>query len=294
MPKGTLLIIGGAEDKGERISPDMEIKSLDSKHFEILRLLLKGKQKVEIITTASMFQKEVTHEYQQTFNKIGFKNISFIHIEKKAEAELSEYIKRIEEADAIFFSGGDQSRLSSILGGTRFIEIIAKRYFEEEDFVVAGTSAGAMVMSKIMITGGGTQEVVFRNDLIIDIGFGLLEHCIIDSHFIKRGRFGRLAHAVILNPGHLGVGLGEDTALLIKNGKDAVCLGSGAVVIIDSTNLGQSNISNDEADECGVFVENLIVHLLVKGCRFNLKTGMIDNPAINTIKIKNGIINECH
>lgn len=276
-PKGTLLIIGGAEDKVDNQYLQIERKSLKFKHFEILHLLLKERKKVEIITTASMYQQEVKELYQRTFDKIGFKNTGFIHIENKNEAGLSEYIERIEQANAVFFSGGDQSRLSDILGGTPLIQLILKRYYEDEDFVVAGTSAGAMAMSKIMIYGGGTREVVFRNDLKISTGFGLLEHCIIDSHFIKRGRFGRLAHAVIINPGQLGIGLGDDTALLVKNGEDAECLGSGAVVIIDSTNVGQSNIS-DEEDECGVFVENLQVHLLVKGCRFNLKSRMISNP----------------
>ena len=87
---------------------------------------------------------------------------------------------------------------------------------------------------------------------------------------------------MIINPGHLGIGLGDDTALIIKNGEDAECLGSGAVVIIDSSNMGQSNIAEEEQDECGVFVENLQVHLLVKGCRFNLKSRMIANPTRNT------------
>src|SRR3989338_3798134 len=279
-PKGTLLIIGGAVDQVDSKALAKDRKKPDFEHFEILRLLLKGKKKVEIVTTASKYPKEVKERYQQTFDKIGFKNTGFIPITNKDEAGQSEYMNRIEKANAIFFSGGDQSQLLRILGGTPLMDVIVKRYFEDKNFVVAGTSAGAMVMSKIMICGGGTQEVVFRNDLKITTGFGLLEHCIIDSHFIKRGRFGRLAHAVIINPGQLGIGLGDDTALLIKNGTDAECLGSGAVVIIDSANMGQSNIS-DEEDECGVFVENLVVHLLVKGCRFNLKSRMIANPVRN-------------
>lgn len=280
-PKGTLLIIGGAVDQVGSKALAKEKKNDEFKHFEILRLLLKGKKKVEIITTASMYPQQVKERYERTFDKIGFKNTGFIPIATKDEAGQSEYITRIEQANAIFFSGGDQSQLLSILGGTPFMDVIVKRYFEDESFVVAGTSAGAMAMSKIMIYGGGTQEVVFRNDLKITTGFGLLEHCIIDSHFIKRGRFGRLAHAVIINPGQLGIGLGDDTALLIKNGEDAECLGSGAVVIIDSANMGQSNISEEE-DECGVFVENLAVHLLVKGCRFNLKSRKIASPARNS------------
>lgn len=276
-PKGTLLIIGGAVDQVDSKALALEKKKREFKHFAILHMLLKGRKKVEIITTASLFQKETQENYQLTFDKLGFMNTGFIPIANMDEAGLSNYISRIEQADAVFFSGGDQSRLLNILGGTPLIQLILKRYYEDEDFVVAGTSAGAMAMSKIMIYGGGTREVVFRNDLKISTGFGLLEHCIIDSHFIKRGRFGRLAHAVIINPGQLGIGLGDDTALLVKNGEDAECLGSGAVVIIDSSNVGQSNIS-DEEDECGVFVENLQVHLLVKGCRFNLKSRMISNP----------------
>lgn len=280
IPKGTLLIIGGAEDRGVRKKPPYnKIKSLYSEQFEILSWLLKGRKKVEIITTASNYPKEIKREYQRAFNIIGIHNTGFIPITNRDEAGLSEYIERIENANAIFFSGGDQSRLSDILGGTPLIKVISRRYYEDEDLVVAGTSAGAMVMSKIMISRGGLNEVVFRHDLEMSTGFGWLKHCIIDSHFIKRGRFGRLAHAVIINPGQLGIGLGEDTALIVKNGKDTECVGSGVVVLIDNTNMGQSNISEVD-DECGVFVENLTVHMMVKGCRFNLETRMIANPAI--------------
>jgi cyanophycinase len=280
IPMGTLLIIGGAEDKVDNIALAIERKNREFKHFAILHLFLKGKKKVEIITTASNYREEVEEIYQRTFDKIGLMNTGFIHIESKNEAALNKYIIRIEASDAVFFSGGDQFKLTNILGGTPLIQLILKRYYEDENFVLAGTSAGAMAMSKIMIYGGGTHEVVFRNDLQISTGFGFLEHCIIDSHFIQRGRFGRLANAVMTNPGQLGIGLGDDTALIVKNGEDAECVGSGAVVIIDSSNMGQSNISEDD-DECGVFVENLSVHLLVKGCHFNLKTRKIANPARN-------------
>ncbi|MBZ9728063.1 cyanophycinase [Salegentibacter sp. JZCK2] len=286
IPKGTLLIIGGAEHKGDN-NLDMETKNLEFKQFEILKLLLKEKKKVEVITTGSEIKQEVKKEYKQTFDKIGFNDTGFLPIEDKNEARLSKYINRIEKANTIFFSGGDQFRLATILGGTPVTDIILKRYFEEEDFVIAGTSAGAMVMSKIMISGGGTNEALLKNDINTSSGFGLLEHCIIDTHFIKRGRFGRLAHAVIINPEQLGVGLGEDTALIVKNGKDAECLGSGMVVIIDGSGIEQTNIAEVEA-EYGVFVENLKVHLLVKGCRFDLKTRTLANPAISQRKKNDG------
>ncbi len=269
-PKGTLMIIGGAEDKVDSKSLHIEKKNKEFIHFEILCLLVRERKNVEIITTASLYQEDVISKYQRTFKKIGLENTGFIPIEHRNEAGSAKHMRRIEQADAVFFTGGDQSRLTTILGGTPFMELITKRYHEDSDFVVAGTSAGAMAMSKIMIYGGGTNEVIFRKDLKTTTGFGLLDHCIIDTHFIKRGRFGRLAHAVIVNPGYLGVGLGDDTALMVRHGEEAECLGSGAVVIIDSTTMGRSNISED--DDCGVFIENLSVHMLVKGCRFNLKT----------------------
>ena len=283
IPKGILLIIGGAEDKGDNDKLEMERKNREFKHFEILKLLLKEKKKLEIITTGSEIQEEVKKKYQQTFDKLGFKNTGYIPIEDKNEARLDKYIKRVEKADAIFFSGGDQFRLSTILGGTPFVDLIMDRYTHDENFVVAGTSAGAMVMSKIMITEGGIHEALLKDDLKTTAGFGLLDHCVVDTHFIKRGRFGRLAQAVIINPGLLGVGLGEDTALIIKKGNDAECYGSGMVVIIDGSGIGQTNIA-DVGDDHAVFVENLKVHLLVKGCRFNLKTRTLANPAISSRK----------
>jgi cyanophycinase len=282
IPKGKLLIIGGAEDKGDDDTPDIKAKNQEFERYEILRTLLpvtKG-QRIEIVTTGSEVPEEVKKKYQKAFHHIGYHQIGFIQIQNKLEARDKNYIKRAEEAGAVFFSGGDQFRLSTILGGTAVTEAIVKRYQEDPEFIVAGTSAGAMVMSKIMISEGGTEEALLKGDLKTASGFGLLEHCIIDTHFIKRGRFGRLAQAVIVNPGQLGVGLGEDTALIIKNGADATCTGSGMVVIIDGKEIEQTNITDVE-DNCGVFVENLKVHLLVKGCRFNLKERKLANPAVN-------------
>lgn len=168
--------------------------------------------------------------------------------------------------------------MATILGGTDLIDSIRQRYIDDEHFIVAGTSAGAMVMSSIMITEGGVEEALIDEDLKTSSGFGFLQHCIVDTHFIKRGRFGRLAHAIIIHPEQLGVGLGEDTALIIRNGSEAECRGSGMVVIIDGRLMRQTNISSALPGE-PVFVENLKVHLLVKGCRFSIKTRKLYNPA---------------
>lgn len=281
-PQGKLLIIGGAEDKGHA-PPDKMEQRKEFTRFEILHELVPDSKTkmVEIVTTGSEVQNEVKKIYQKVFLEMGYPNIGFIPIKKRIEAHDETYLKRAAKAGTIFFTGGDQFRLSTILGGTPFVNIIRERYRQDKDFIVAGTSAGAMVMSTVMITGGGSTEALIYRNLITSSGLGFLNTCIIDTHFIKRGRFGRLAHAIIMNPEQLGIGLGEDTALIIENGVDAECRGSGMVVIIDGRKINQTNIT-DVSDGEPVFVENLKVHLLVKGCRFSLKTRQLLNPSIKS------------
>src|SRR5690606_32677587 len=141
----------------------------------------------------------------------------------------------------------------------------------------AGTSAGAMVMSSTMISGGGVTEALLGSDIQTCAGLGLINDCIIDTHFIKRGRFSRLAHAIILNPGNLGIGLGENTALMITDGDHAECKGTGMVVLIDGSTIERTNISEADAGD-PVYVENLKVHLLVQHCRFNLRSHQMSVP----------------
>lgn len=279
-PRGKLLIIGGAEDIGDDKNY-LRKKTEECNRYEILRELLprSKSRRIEIITTGSNIQEKVKKIYEDAFHRIGYLDPGFIPIKDKMDARSRDYLDRAENAAAIFFTGGDQFRLSTILGGTKITDIIKRRYNQDPDFLVAGTSAGAMAMSTVMIMEGGLEEALFDRDLKTSSGLGLIHDCIIDTHFIKRGRFGRLAHAVIINPDHLGVGLGEDTALIIKNGTDAECRGSGMVVIIDGRNIGQTNISSAKRGE-PVFVENLKVHLLVKGCHFSIHTRKLENPAI--------------
>lgn len=279
-PKAKLLIIGGAEAKGPEEHMDLSEHKKEFTRYEILNEILPhANKKIEIITTGSEIQSEVKKVYQNVFKNMGYRNIGFIPIKKRSEARHSEYLKRMEDAGAIFFTGGDQFRLSTILGGTPIIDILKTRYLQDNDFIIAGTSAGAMVMGTVMITGGGLSEVLTYRNLLTSAGLGILQSCIIDTHFIKRGRFSRLAHAIIMNPEQLGIGLGEDTALVIRNGIDAECYGSGMVVIIDGRNIDQTNITDVE-EGGAIFVDNLIVHLLVKGCQFSIADRALVHPAI--------------
>jgi len=271
IPKGKLIIIGGAEDKGEQ---HLQIASQNAQFsdMEILkRLVPEGspESRIEVITTASNIPDKVRSMYERAFSKVGFKNIGFIDIQDKQEAREEKHLKRLAKAHTVLFTGGDQYKIATIIGGTPFAEAIVDKYYKDKNFIVAGTSAGAMVLSKIMIQRGGTQEALFETDLRTSSGLGLLQDCIVDTHFVKRGRFGRLAHAVVSNPGQLGIGLGEDTALLISKGNEAECLGSGMVVIIDGTHINQTNIHTVE-ESCPIYVENLRVHLLVKSCVFKI------------------------
>lgn len=279
--KGIMLIIGGAEYTGEENDKKPKARNPLLEPYAILKELLSfsKNKKIEIITSGSKLHEEVKKHYQRAFHKLGYPNPGFLPITDKMQAHDPKIIKRIDDAGAVFFTGGDQFRIATILGGTPITERIKYRYMHDEDFLIAGTSAGAMVMSSIMIASGGTEEALFSEDLKISSGLGLIKNCIIDTHFIKRGRFGRLAHAVLINPEQLGVGLGEDTALIIKNGHNAECRGSGMVVIVDGQDLMQTNVTS-ATDEEPVFAENFRVHLLVRGCRFSIKTRRLADPAI--------------
>jgi len=279
-PKGKLLIIGGAEDRDDGSEERMKEDNQQFERFKILKELLPKSNSegiIEVISTASSAPQEMERMYEKTFTEIGFKNIGFLRITNKMEARDEAYCERIRAASAVFFTGGDQLRISTIIGGTPVEMALKEKYLNDKQFVVAGTSAGAMVMSEIMICGGGTGEALLGSDLHTASGLGLLGNCIIDTHFIKRGRFSRLAHAIIINPRNLGIGLGEDTALVIHNGNEAECRGSGMVVLIDGACIGQTNIS-EAGEDCPVYVENLKVHLITENCRVDLNARKMSAP----------------
>lgn len=273
-PKGKLIAIGGAEDKGT----DLEIGEIHRNNlnfFElgILRRVVEEaggvNSRIEVITTASTIPYEVGENYLNAFGKIGCTNIGVMHIRTRQDAMMEEYIQRIRECDAVMFSGGNQLRLSATDGGTEFLSILKRRY-KEENFLIAGTSAGAMAMSNTMIYEGNAARAHLKGEVKITTGLGFLNSVIIDSHFEKRGRFGRLAQAVASNPGCIGIGLGEDTGMLITEGNKMEAIGSGLVVIIDGHDILHSNIA-DIPDGNPISIENLKVHFCEKGNGYLIK-----------------------
>lgn len=272
IPKGKLLLIGGAEDKNR--TQDLEIigKNRAFQPLEILNELIpsQASKTIEIITTASSEPDNVARMYREAFHNVGFNNVHFIHIGNNMDANDPDYVRRVKKAHSVFFTGGDQFRLATIMGNTAVLDAVLERYYEDEEFTVAGTSAGAMASASLMIYEGETNEALLGGDIKISSGMGFISGCIIDTHFVKRGRFGRLSHAIVMNPTCIGIGIGEDTALIITKGNEAECRGSGMVIIIDGEKIGHTNIAYAE-EGYPLNIENLTVHILSNGTNFLLK-----------------------
>src|SRR5688572_30946384 len=275
-PKGKLIAIGGNEDKGTY--PNAKAKRFYTLNFFELGILKRfilelhhKDPRIEVITTASMIPLEVGERYESAFKLLNINDLGMMHIGTEAEARLPEYLERLKAADGIMFTGGDQSRITQMFAGTEFLDVLKHRYRTEEDFVIAGTSAGAMAMSEIMIRGGSVPNALLKGSVKIGTGISLLSGVIIDSHFVKRGRFGRLIEAVALHNKVIGIGLGEDTGVLITKGHFIETIGSNLVVIIDGHDIAHNNAP--AADKgTPLSIENIELHVLAKGNVYDIST----------------------
>ncbi|RZK89285.1 MAG: cyanophycinase, partial [Hymenobacter sp.] len=220
--------------------------------------------RIEVVTTASMIPQEVGPIYIGSFAMLNCHNIGIMDIRTPADARQPEYLARLLAADVVMFSGGNQSRLREMFGETDFLDTLTRRYFAEPNFVIAGTSAGAMAMSHHMIRGGSVPDALLKGAVKMGIGFGLLPTALIDSHFVKRGRFGRLIEAVALYPKLIGIGLGEDTGVLITDGHLVETIGSNLVIILDGHDIAHNNTAAAKKGTT-LSIENFKMHVLAKG-----------------------------
>jgi cyanophycinase len=270
-PQGTLIAIGGNEEK-EFTKIDERFQT-DFGEGGILQHIIKHaggpKSRIEVITSASDIPGVVGEKYWETFMRLGAENVGILDIRDQEIAECSSTSKRIEDADAILFSGGDQSQISRFIKDTKAHELIYDRYMNEE-FILAGTSAGAVVMAEEMIAGGRNGNILRKNDLKMGKGLGLMKQVIFDSHFIRRGRFGRLAEAVALYPDKLGIGLGEDTGVIIREGNICEIIGSGMVVLFDGSNFDYNQYRNLK-DGMPISLANLAVHILATQDKYYIR-----------------------
>jgi cyanophycinase len=272
--KGTLIPIGGNEDKGNEES---EIHTLEFIDEGILSRIVKesgGKDAlIVIIPTASSIPVEIGENYLKAFKKLGCTQVKVLDIRTQRQSENKNYIGLVKKACCVMFSGGDQSKITKIIGGSTIHKILIKKY-HNENFVIAGTSAGAMCMSKEMIAGGNGTEVLRKGVVNMSLGLGFIPGLIIDSHFIRRGRFGRLVESVAKFPNLLGVGLAEDTGLVIKNCNEFEVIGSGMVIIFDGNQLTHNN---EKLLKQGtpMTLTNLITQVLSNGDSYNIKNRIV-------------------
>jgi cyanophycinase len=251
-PKGTLIALGGGDDDG------------------LLQLIradyCQANSVVEVITTAAPSPQESGDAYQEAFVELGLKNAHVMHIDEQNEADKPEYLERINQADVFFFTGGDQRRINQFLLDTQVQRLMQQRY-QEEEIVIAGTSAGASAISNRMIYEGYGSNSLVKGETKTCSGLSFVQKLYIDSHFTERGRFGRLAVAIAKWPDYLGIGLGEETGVIIKEGSLVEVFGPGVVTIIDGSQIQYCNI-DEVAYGSPIAVENLVMHLLVEGHRY--------------------------
>lgn len=257
--RGTLIIIGGAEDK-----------TADKRILKIVHRLSGGDNStIAVVTTATNSPFDAEREYKEIFMSLGCKAVYGINVAKRAQADDKRLIKQIKECDCIFFVGGDQLRISSILGGTEFHKTILDSL--ENGKIIAGTSAGASMMSQVMIVEGKDDEAPRKCTLKMAPGMGLLQGVIIDQHFNQRGRMGRLLAAIAQNPGIIGLGIDEDTAAIVDENLTFRVVGSGVVTVIDGRDISFTNTSEQNSEE-PLAITNVKIHVFPEGYGFNLVT----------------------
>ncbi len=253
---GTLVIIGGHEDKtGEKI-----ILS------EIARRVGGGKI---VVTTVASHQPEGYFEpYQTAFRELGASEVVELTIRNRHEAFEEDRVALLEGAACLFFTGGDQLKITSQIGDTPIMERIQAIY--NGGGVIAGTSAGASAMCETMLVRGTGDESYRIGDLMMAPGLGLIGSAIIDQHFAERGRIGRLLGAVAQNPRILGIGIDENTAIVVDDAQQGfTVLGNGGVYVADGGRVTYSNIA-DEARDSALSLYNLTLHILSHNDRFDL------------------------
>ena len=267
VPEGILLISGGAENKGEEEAKGKETPS-NFHRLEVLKAFvqLTGRKDpiIEVITTASTEGDESFKDYQKAFKELKVGNVGHIH--HNARIELNDdpaVMERIKKADGIFFAGGDQLKYTSIYGGTDFLRVIKERYISEK-VVIAGTSAGAMALSTPMIYAGSSEVQELGGMIKVTTGLEFLKDVCIDTHFVHRGRFIRMAQVIVTNPTCIGVGIEEDTAIIVRNGLEAEVIGTGTIIVMEGFDITQADIEKFTSEK-PVTIRDLRMHILSSG-----------------------------
>ena len=271
VPEGILMLIGGKESKDGEPPKNHEIpEGYDP--LTIMKTftgLIENKDAgVEVITSGSSEDVEGTfNEYRKIFNQLGIAKVNHVHHERRGDIT-DDFVERIRNTGAVFFAGGDQLTLTALYGGTEFLKELKERYIRER-IVIAGTSAGAMAMSTPMIYAGSKEVEQLGGEIKVTTGLEFLKDVCVDTHFVHRGRFVRMAQVLATNPTCVGVGIDEDSAMIVQNGTDAEMVGSGIIIVLEGFNIAYTNI-----DQAGkkqpVSIRDITVHLLAQGDKYKI------------------------
>lgn len=276
VPRGILMVIGGAEEKllgKDEESKDEKMQEDEHEEQEVLKAFVglmsrKESPLVEVVTTSSGEPEGSFNDYKKTLGKLGIRRVHQIHHNNRGEVLDDNLTKRVEEADAFFFTGGDQLKLTSIYGGTSFLTDLKNRYINDR-IIIAGTSAGAMALSTPMIYAGNKDVQQISGEIKITTGLEFLKDVCVDTHFVDRSRFVRMAQVVETNPTCIGLGIEENTAVIVRNGSDAEVIGGGMVIIIDGFHIRDANVE-EFTDKKVMSVRDLKVHILAKGQHYQI------------------------
>jgi cyanophycinase len=258
---GSLMIIGGAEDKKN----DCEILK------EVVDKTKAKKGSLVLLTAATNLSQEVVKDYTETFNKLGFNNIQIVDINHRNDANNLDYCNILTSCSSIFFTGGDQLKITSLMGGTPLYDSLKNAY--NNGTLIVGTSAGASCLCSTMIVSGIDEDSPKKCTIKMAPGLDIIRGVLIDQHFAQRGRIGRLLNAVAQNPGILGIGIDENTSVAFEGNSTFNILGSGAVTIVDGRNISFTNVSELSPQEI-LAITDIKIHILPKGYCYNVETNL--------------------
>jgi cyanophycinase len=256
---GRLIIIGGGERKDEEHTILKEVaREADG-------------GKLVVVTVATEEPEETWEDYRKIFQELGVKKLEHLDVRIREEATSPARYKLLEGARVVFFTGGDQLKITSQLGDSAVYQTVERIY--QEGGTIAGTSAGASVMSETMLVSGSAEESHKVGDVLgMAPGLGLIRNVVVDQHFAERGRLGRLLAAVAQNPRELGVGIDENTAVIVQGEERLEVIGAGAVYVLDGSGATYSNLGERDEDEGKTLaVFDIKLHVLSAGNQFDLQ-----------------------
>jgi cyanophycinase len=271
--KGNLIIIGGHENKDGQADILEKVKGYANR----------GKNCLVIVTVATQTPGEMAAEYTKVFKDLGVRNVDVLDVHTRDDAYADEAVEKIMKASVVFFTGGDQLRLTSQIGDTPVFRCMRDLY--RDGATIVGTSAGAAALPETMLISGPSDESYDAFALGMAPGLGLIHDVVIDTHFAERGRIGRLLAAVSQNPRILGIGIDEDTAVIVEGDEAFSVIGSGAVYVLDGRKITYSSLSEEETE--GILsMHNVLLHVLSDGSKFDLITRNPVDPEPNEARAK--------